>query len=279
LEPYQALVNYGDGRVRPTIYTLGTDTGRMSCVRPNLQQCPRTGGVRACITADPDHALVSADFSGVELRVAAALSGDAALARIIAEDDAAKAIDPTAKTDIHWRIAREVYGPEATKLDRSNTKRGVFGRLYGAGIPGIARTLRIRESEAAAVAETLDAMTPGLAAWAKQLRKAVEAGRTQFRTYSGRVVYLPEGSPHKAVNYAVQGTGRELLVDALLRWRDTPWGRNVLLPVHDEIIVMVPKPDATAATSALVECMHTTFHGVPIVAEADEPTLAWADAA
>jgi len=279
LEPYQALVNYGDGRVRPTVYTLGTDTGRMSCVRPNLQQQPRTGGIRACITADPDHLLVSADFSGIELRVAAALSGDAALARIIAEDDAAKSLDPAAKTDIHWRIAHEVYGPEATKLDRSNCKRGVFGRLYGAGIPGIARTLRIRESEAAAVAETLDAMTPGLATWSKQLRKALEAGRTRFTTYSGRVVYLPQHSPHKAVNYAVQGTARELLADALLRWRDTPWGKAVLLPVHDEIIVMVPETDAAAATSALVDCMRTDFLGVPIIAEADEPTHAWADAA
>jgi DNA polymerase I-like protein with 3'-5' exonuclease and polymerase domains len=165
------------------------------------------------------------------------------------------------------------------RLDRSNVKRGVFGRLYGAGIPGIARTLRIRESEAAAVADTLDAMTPGLAAWSKWLHKAVEAGRTRFTTYTGRIIYLPGPSPHKAVNYAVQGTGRELLVDALLRWRETPWGRSVLLPVHDEIIVMVPEPDAAAATSALVECMHTDFQGVPIVAEADAPTYAWADAA
>jgi hypothetical protein len=279
LEPYQALVEHGDGRVRPTIYTLGTDTGRMSCVRPNLQQQPRTGGIRACITADPGHMLISADFSGVELRVAAALSGDTELARIITEDDTAKARDPAAKTDIHWRIAREVYGPGATKLDRSNTKRGVFGRLYGAGIPGIARTLRIREAEAAAVVETLDAMTPGLAAWSKRFRKAVEAGNTQFTTYSGRVIYLPEGSPHASVNYAIQGTARELLVDALLRWRDTPWGTSVLLPVHDEIIVMVPTSDATAATATLVECMHTEFQRIPIIAEADEPTHAWADAA
>jgi DNA polymerase I-like protein with 3'-5' exonuclease and polymerase domains len=265
--------------VRPTIYTLGTDTGRMSCVRPNLQQLPRSGGVRACITADPGHVLVSADFSGVELRVAAALSGDAALARIITEDDAAKAVDPAAKTDIHWRIAREVYGPGATKLDRSNVKRGVFGRLYGAGIPGIARTLRIRESEAAAVAETLDAMIPGLTAWSKRLRKGVEAGHTRFTTYSGRTIYLPQGSPHRSVNYAIQGTARELFLDALLRWRETPWGTSILLPVHDEILAMVPDTDGPTATTALLDCMHTEFMGVRIIAEADQPTHAWTDAA
>jgi hypothetical protein len=70
LEPYRELVEHGDGRARPTVYTLGADTGRMSCVRPNLQQVPREGGFRACITADPGHVLVSADFANVEIRVA-----------------------------------------------------------------------------------------------------------------------------------------------------------------------------------------------------------------
>jgi DNA polymerase I len=115
-----------------------------------------------------------------------------------------------------------------------------------------------------------------LIAWSKRLRKAVEAGRTRFTTYSGRTISLP--TPHSSVNCAIQGTGWELLVDVLLRWRDTPWGSCFLLPVHDEIIVMVPEPDA-AATAALVECMRTTFQGVPIIAEADAPTHAWADAA
>ena len=77
-------MRYGDGRVRPTVYTLGARTGRMSCVRPNCQNVPRSGGVRGCIIADSGHLLISADFAGIELRVAAALSGDTQLARIIA---------------------------------------------------------------------------------------------------------------------------------------------------------------------------------------------------
>jgi DNA polymerase I-like protein with 3'-5' exonuclease and polymerase domains len=129
LEPYQQLVHHGDGRARPTIYTLAADTGRMSAVRPNLQQVPRQGGFRACITADPGHLLVSADFSGVELRVAAALSGDSNLYQIITEGDTDK------RNDLHWRIAREVFGPDATKEDRYAAKRVVFGRLYGGGVP------------------------------------------------------------------------------------------------------------------------------------------------
>lgn len=267
LDPYRAMVTHGDGRVRPTIYTLGTDTGRMSCVRPNLQQLPRTGGVRACITADPGHVLISADFASVELRVAAALSGDTNLRQMILDG-----------VDIHWRIARQVFGPGATKADRYAVIRGVFGRLYGGGVPTLARQVGCSEPVAEAMVATLDQMTPTLAAWSARLWNKVKAGQTQFATYSGAVVHLPRDYPHKAPNYVIQRTARELLVDALLRWRDTPWGTSVLLPVHDEIVAMVPTQDGTAATSALVGCMQTELHGVPIVAEADEPSYAWTDA-
>lgn len=268
LEPYQVLVTHGDGRVRPTVYTLGTDTGRMSCVRPNLQQLPRAGGVRACITADPGHVLISADFSGVELRVAAALSGDTNLQRMILDG-----------VDVHWEIARQVFGPDATKANRYAVKRGVFGRLYGGGIPTLAAQVGCSEEVARTMVNTLDAMTPTLAAWSARLRNEVKAGQTRFRTYTGAVVHLPRMYPHKAPNYVIQRTARELLVDALLRWRDTPWGTSVLLPVHDEILAMVPEPDGTAATAALVTCMQTEFLGVPLLVEADEPSHAWADAA
>ncbi|HET8682141.1 MAG TPA: DNA polymerase, partial [Micromonosporaceae bacterium] len=273
LEPYQQLVHHGDGRARPTVYTLAADTGRMSCVRPNLQQVPRQGGFRACITADPGHLLVSADFAGVELRVAAALSGDANLYRIITEGDA----DP--KNDLHWRIAREVFGPEAVKADRYAAKRVVFGRLYGGGVPTLARQAGVTESVAASAVDVLDAMTPGLATWSHQLRQAVRAGRTQFPTYSGRIIHLPPNYPHKAANYAVQGTARELLVDALLRWADTRWGTAVLLPVHDEIVTVIPEADATDATAALVTAMQTELFGVQIKADPSTPTFTWADSA
>jgi DNA polymerase I-like protein with 3'-5' exonuclease and polymerase domains len=269
LAPYQLAVTYGDGRVRPTVYTLGTDTGRMSCVRPNLQQLPREGGIRACLTADPGHLLISADFRGVELRVAAALSGDTTLRRMIADG-----------VDIHGLIARQVFGPGATKADRYAVKRGVFGRLYGGGVPTLARQVGCSELVAAAMVATLDEMTPQLTAWAARLRQQVTGGRTRYRTYTGAVVYLPRAHPHKAPNYVIQRTARELLVDALLRWHTTPWGGSaVLLPVHDEILVMVPEHDAPAATNALVTCMQTELNGVPILAEASAPSYAWADAA
>jgi hypothetical protein len=73
--------------------------------------------------------------------------------------------------------------------------------------------------------------------------------------------------------------GEKRYADALLRWQHTPWGNSVLLPAHDEILAMVPATDAPAATEALLACMRSTLRGVPILAEADEPSHAWMDAA
>jgi DNA polymerase-1 len=126
---------------------------------------------------------------------------------------------------------------------------------------------------------TLDAMTPTLARWSTRLRNEVKAGKTQHEVYTGGIVHLPREYPHKAPNYVIQRTARELLVDALLKWRDTQWGHGVLFPVHDEIVAMVPESDGATATTALLDCMQTELSGVPIVAEADEPCRFWADSA
>ena len=98
-------------------------------------------------------------------------------------------------------------------------------------------------------------------------------------TYAGRVIHMPKAAPHAGPNYAIQGTARELLIDALLRWEQTPWGHCPLMPVHDEILAMVPQDEAHEATAALKECMATELYGVPIVAEADEPSFEWKDSA
>lgn len=268
LDGYLQLIESGDGRARPTIYTLAADTGRMSCVRPNLQQVPREGGYRACITADPGHVLISADFSGVELRVAAALSQDANLMAIVADES----------RDIHREIAQVVWGPGAGKAERYQAKRKVFGRIYGSGINGLMTAdPPVSEGIARAIVDALDTMTPGLSEWSRQVAGAIEAGRTEFVAYSGRTIYMPKDRGYAGPNYCIQGTARELLIDALMRWRETPWGEATLLPVHDELVVQVPEADAEAATAALVECMASELHGVAIIADPSEPTYAWAD--
>jgi hypothetical protein len=98
-------------------------------------------------------------------------------------------------------------------------------------------------------------------------------------TYAGRIIHLQREYPHKAPNFAVQGTARELLVDALLAWDQTRWAGGVVLPVHDEIVAMVPEADAQEATGELVRCMTRELYGIQIVAEASKPSFAWRDSA
>jgi DNA polymerase I-like protein with 3'-5' exonuclease and polymerase domains len=266
LEPYRVLCELGDGRARPTIYTLGTNTGRMSCVRPNLQQLPREGGIRACLIADPGQLMIGADFSGVEIRVAAALSQDPTLLRLLAEG-----------RDLHAEVARMVWGESAGKAERYIAKRIVFGRLYGGGVPTLAGQAGVSESICQSAVDSLDTITPVLAEWSHQVRQAVKQGNTQYRSYSGRIIHLPREFPHKAPNYLIQGSAREILLDALERWNETRWAGCTLLPVHDELDVFVPAEDAEEATAALIECMQMELHGVKIVAEASTPSPFWAD--
>jgi P4 family phage/plasmid primase-like protien len=271
LDNYRAAVKRGDGRVRTTIYTLAADTGRMSSVRQNLQQVPREGGYRGCITADRGHLLVSADFAGVELRVAAALSGDQQLRAMIEQG-----------INIHLEMARMVFAdPTLTKADQRYyaVKRGDFGWLYGGGAETLAEHMGVTVPIAQNLIDTLGRMFPRLVDWTREVNAYVKAGGTTFTAYNGRVIHL--NSPHSAPNYAIQGTARELLVDAILRWDVDAdlrlGGQPIVLPVHDEIVTQVPEYLAEQATELLVRCMTSELYGVPIVAEPSEPSFAWSD--
>ena len=278
VRPWSVQTRQGDGRTYPTIYTLGADTGRMSCVRPNLQQVSREGGLRECLLADDGFMIVAADFSSVEVRVLAALSGDVQLkAMIAASETCALCLAGAAciEHDLHAKIAEVAYGPEWTKLNRYNVKRSVFGRLYGGGIDTLAAQTGLSLEMTQRIIDILDALTPGAAQWARRVRNAVQNGHTTFESYSGRVIHLDPELPHKAVNYLVQGTGRELLVDAILRWDAGPYGGGVILPVHDEILAFVAEDIAEEAAAYLTECMTTEINGVKIAVEADSPVRRW----
>lgn len=268
LETFSQLVHHGDGRVRSTIYTLGTDTGRMSSSRFNLQQLSREGGIRACITADPGYKLISADFKSVEICVAAALSQDPTLMAMLADG-----VDP------HAMAAAQVFGPDWTKGNRYSVKRGVFGRIYGGGAPTLAKQMGVPLAVAQALIDTIDRLWPVLTDWSGNIRDAIGFGQTTFTAYSGRVIHLPVDAAYAAPNYCIQGTARELLVDALIRWVSTHWGDSILFPVHDEVVAMVRESEADDATATLAQCMASNLNGVAIVADPSAPAFAWQDAA
>jgi hypothetical protein len=264
LVPWREQCERGDGIIRPTIYTLGADTGRMSSVRPNAQNLPKKGGARECWVAGPGKKIIRADMSSVEVRVIAALSQDPQLKAMLANG-----------LKLHDQIAEQVFGPDYTETQRGWAKNGVFAHFFGAGLEKLAVTIQAPLEVAAAVVQALGVVAPGVASWAEQVKAAVRGGMNQFRTYSGRIIHLDTSQPHKAVNYLVQGTARELLVDTLLAWDEGPYGGGVIIPVHDEVIAWVDEADAEAATEYLVRCMTRELHGVSIICEPDPPSDRW----
>ena len=283
LRPFGLQVTQGDGRTYPTILTMGAAaTGRMSSVRPNIQQVPRPsedeskpgggGGLRGMIVSDPGQAFISADFSSVEVRIAAAATGDPTLAAMVRDG-----------TDLHGEVVKLAWGLEpgqpGFKEARYAAKRAVFGFLYGAGMTRLALQLGEHGDKAGAVVDALRALTPSLVEWDRTLRNRVEAGLvTQWVHPSGRPGWFNRSQPHKSLNTVVQGWGRELLVDAMLKWEAMHPG-HTMVPLHDELVIQVPAEHAHAWTDDLAACMTTTLgHGdalVPIVCEPDPPTVRW----
>jgi DNA polymerase I-like protein with 3'-5' exonuclease and polymerase domains len=257
---------------------------------------------------------ISADFEGCEIRVAAALAGDTQLyeaeagvrchrCKTDADDSKTCACGPhKAHQGLHWLTAHTAHGEDATKEHRYQAKRGTFTRLFGGGPSTAADQVGCDVTLMYQVWEAFNMVAPVYTAWDEWLRESYETGmmvwrdyqeaknwrveipgakRMIYRTYSGRLVYVTKG-PHAAGNGAIQGTARELLVDGLLRWKNTRWGKLAVLPVHDQIISLVPSCEAEVATQELARCMSTDvlsspgFH-VSIGVDVDKPFISWPD--
>jgi len=307
LRPLENLCEYGDSRMRPTVYTINADTGRCSCVRPNGQQFSRQGGIRACVCADPGWVMCNADFQGCEIRVAAGLSGDndlleAEISPKCYRCDQNPCSCGQEHTGLHWMAAHAAFGYEATKEHRYWCKRGIFCRLFGGGPETAAQQVYCELEPMQRIFSAFQELAPTYTAWDEWLRKCFREGRMVwrdyesgenfsqeiegrqrgiYRTYSGRNIYVK--APHAFGNYAIQGTARELLVDGVIRWSQTRWGHLPLLPIHDELLAWVPEADFGEATAALKRCMETSVlssPGFPVHIGADPeltPYTYWPD--
>lgn len=277
LEPRAELIRHGDGRVRTSILTLAANTGRTSSRNENLQQVSRQGGMRATHLAERGCLIVSADWSSVEIRVGAALSGDTVMQALIKLGD--EHPEKKKEYDFHWRTAITCYGLEATKENRYNCKRVNFSKMYGSGKRSAAEQVGIPLPEVSAAFDAFDAIAPGYKAWDQQMREYVRAGGKSYTTHTGREIWLTGKGEHAAGNAAIQGSAREFLVDAVKLWEAGKWGGHVIVPIHDELVCFdIPENEAEEATAFLVWCMQTSIAGVAIVAEANEPAYAWQDA-
>jgi DNA polymerase I len=250
----------GDGRTHPQLNALKARTGRMSISRPALQNLPKKDQrVRAALLAEDGHVLVGADFSQVEYRVAAALSGDTNMTEAI-----------TAGRDLHDHTATAIFGPGFTEEQRQTAKIVGFSVLYGAGATRVAGTIGQTEQYAQDIIDRFFAAYPSLKRYINKTKRD-----PLIVSMSGRRTSVHPDKAFASTNYHIQGTARDIFAGALLRLRATGWGDALWLVIHDEIILQVRQDQAEAARAALEAAMTTTFAGVPITAEAQVLGRRW----
>jgi DNA polymerase-1 len=244
---------YQDGRIYASWRQLRAATGRMACDHPNLQNIPRSGPLRSYIRAPEGRVFVIADYSQIELRIAAKISGDPEMLAAYADGH-----------DLHTLTAQNLTGKEDTsKEDRKLAKALNFGLLYGMGAQGL-RSYALRSygvemslEEATLYRRRFFDTYPGLKRWHEQERRAWQRRDTETRTHTGR----RRTNVHKLtdrLNAPVQGSGADGLKLALaLLWerRNECPGAVPVLACHDEVVVECDAEQAGEAKTWLEKAM------------------------
>ncbi|QIF03364.1 DNA polymerase I [Roseimicrobium sp. ORNL1] len=273
-----ATVNPIDGRVHTTFHQLMAATGRMASSDPNLQNIPIRSDAgreirKAFVPEKEDWVLLSADYSQIELRVMAALSGD---------DNMAEAFQR--KLDIHTATAAKVYNVplEETTSDMRRTAKMVnFGIIYGISAFGLSQRLGIPRAEAGQIIDSYFVQYPGVREYMD--REVEDARKRGFvSTLTGRRRFLRDinssnatvrnATERVAMNTPIQGTAADMIklamitVDRLLH--EGGFKTRMLLQVHDELLFEVPNSEVEKVTPIIVESMqHALPLRVPVLVE------------
>jgi len=269
-----------DGRLHTTFDQAVAATGRLSSINPNLQNIPiRTpigAKIREAFIPRPGWRLLSADYSQIELRVLAHISGDAVLRSSFASNE-----------DLHARTAGETFGVppgEVSRQQRDIAKMINYGIAYGLSAFGLAQRLGLPGREAQEIIDRYFARYAGVKAW---LDGTIEAARRDgmVTTLFGRRRYLPDihsknpaarnAAERTAVNTPIQGTAADLVKRAMLRvdraLRSGGHEAKMLLQVHDELVVEAPPAEVSAVGTLLVEGMRTAAElAVPLEVDLGE---------
>jgi DNA polymerase I-like protein with 3'-5' exonuclease and polymerase domains len=272
-----------DGRIHAQYRQMGTETGRLSCSNPNAQQIPRTADFRSLFIAAAGYILVVADFSQVELRVAAQLSGEQRM------------IDAyLANRDLHTETAALMTGvsqDKVTKSARTSAKVANFGLLYGAGPATLQKQavaqygIDMSMEEASEIVQNFRLAYPRLYDWQREEgNKTTAAISTKFGRRRMLVGFNDKYTTR--INTQVQGTAGDIAKIAIVKlWKEicaAPVGQARLIAmVHDEIVLEVKEDQAEHWGAVLKECMESAGSDictdVPIVAEVSHG-VTWADA-
>jgi DNA polymerase-1 len=270
-------INPATGRVHTTYSQTTAVTGRLASNEPNLQNIPiRTAAgrrIRACFIAPPGARIMSADYSQIELRIMAHLSGDESLRRAFSLGE-----------DVHRATAAEVFGMPLEKVgadERRVAKVINFGLIYGMSSFGVAQNLGIDRGTAQTYVDRYFARFPGAKRYMDETRKrAKEVGYVE--TVFGRRLWLPElksGAPVRrqaaeraAINAPMQGTAADLIKLAMIAVQEflerEELKSKLIMQVHDELVLEVPAAELERVKSKVRELMESVAKlDVPLVAD------------
>ena len=271
------MVNRETGRVHTNYSQAVAVTGRLSSNEPNLQNIPiRTAEgrrIREAFIAGPGNVIVSADYSQIELRIMAHISGDEAMLRAFSEGE-----------DIHRATAAEIFGlapAEVQSEQRRYAKVINFGLIYGMSAFGLASNLGVERSAAQSYIDKYFARFSGVRQYMEDTRMQAKA-RGYVETVFGRRLWLPEinspngprrqGAERAAINAPMQGTAADLIKLAMIAvqgWlEESALATRMIMQVHDELVLEVPESELDLVKVKLPELMAGVAQlKVPLLAE------------
>ena len=272
------MINPGTGRVHTSYHQAVAATGRLSSSDPNLQNIPiRTAEgrrVRQAFIAPEGYRILAADYSQIELRIMAHLSGDEGLLAAFTEG-----------LDVHRATAAEVFDTaldEVSDEQRRKAKAINFGLIYGMSAFGLARQLHLGRNEAQEYIDLYFHRYPGVQGYMNDTR-ALAHERGYVETLFGRRLYLPEinarnkmrvqAAERTAINAPMQGTAADIIKRAMLRvdrWlRDSGADARIIMQVHDELVMEVAEEKLEAVSRRVCEEMAAAAElDVPLLVEA-----------
>ncbi len=253
-----------DARVHTSYHQAVAATGRLSSSDPNLQNIPiRTPEgrrIRQAFVAERGNLLLAADYSQIELRIMAHLSGDEGLTNAFIED-----------RDVHQATAAEVFGlalNDVSADQRRSAKAINFGLIYGMSAFGLAKQLKISRSDAQTYIDLYFERYPGVKSYMDRIRTEA-ASQGYVETVFGRRLYLPEinsknaqrrqYAERTAINAPMQGTAADIIKIAMIdvaNWlQESAADARLIMQVHDELVLEVGKKALAEVTENVIACM------------------------
>ena len=270
-------INPDTGRIHTSYHQAVAATGRLSSANPNLQnipiRTPQGRQIRKAFIAPPGNLILAADYSQIELRIMAHLSGDEGLLKAFHDG-----------VDVHRATAGEVFGEEYEKVsdDQRRAAKAInFGLMYGMSAFGLGRQLDISRPEAQEYMDTYFSRYPGVQTFMEKTREqAREQGYVE--TLFGRRLYLPEinasnmmrrqGAERAAINAPMQGTAADIIKIAMINvdaWlQSSVPGARLVMQVHDELVLEVEEAKLDEVRTAVIGHMSDAAElNVPLVVD------------